>query len=170
MTVNKKLKNKTQWKHIHWIQISILGQTEFILDIEFLANNIKDYFYNSRDIEIFNEIPSLKRLFRDVVSQMFPIDKEFVEIAIDEPLSGFLNIHHPIRVKLIVSRNQKDEILKDFDDEIKRQFIPKQINSFIDTMMSGSSNIKVNISSASCPNVKPYSGRLIEITMFHRQV
>ena len=119
---------------------------------------------------MFNEIPSLKRLFRDVVSQMFPIDKEFVEIAIDEPLSGFLNIHHPIRVKLIVSRNQKDEILKDFDDEIKRQFIPKQINSFIDTMMSGSSNIKVNISSASCPNVKPYSGRLIEITMFHRQV
>ena len=123
MTFNKKLKKTYFRKHIHWIQISILGQTEFILDIEFLANNIKDYFYNSRGIEMFNEIPSLKRLFRDVVSQMFPIDKEFVEIAIDEPLSGFLNIHHPIRVKLIVSRNQKDEILKDFDDEINQHIL-----------------------------------------------
>lgn len=141
-----------------------------MLEIELLANNIRDYFYNSRGIERFNEIPNLKRLFRDVVSEMFPIDKEFVEIAIDEPLSGFLDINHPIRVKLLVSRNQKDEILKEFDNEIKLQFIPKQINSFIDThtLMSGA-NIKVNISSASYPNVKPYSGRLIDIAIFHRQ-
>ena len=70
-----------------------------------------------------------------MASEFFDIKEEFVNIVIEEPLE---NTNHPVYIDLLVSEEQKNEILKDFENYYDKVTVfPMQINVIINNLMSG---------------------------------